>query len=44
MEEVTGLTLATTPYHVRSTAHHALHLQFDISDNARKLRTVQSGG
>jgi hypothetical protein len=26
---------------IRSTARHAIHLQFDISSNALKLRAVQ---
>jgi hypothetical protein len=28
--------------YLRSTAHHAIHLQFDISSNAREIRAVQS--
>jgi hypothetical protein len=29
-------------YLVRSSGHHAIHLQFDISANALEIRVVQS--
>jgi hypothetical protein len=29
-------------FYVRSTARHAIHLQFDISTNAFEIRAVQS--